>query len=118
MNNNIILHLNFYILISFFTYSFQYGHVSELDTKKMRDEEQQNLELFNLETAKLRVLRNAQHQEELDRIEKQREKEVKKTLEETTSRMNSIIEQASKEDREEDSQVINNRHPYNTLKLT
>ena len=71
----------------------------------MRDEEQQNLELFNLETAKLRVLRNAQQQEEEQRLEKIREKEAQKLLEDTTKRMNHIIERASKEDKEEESQV-------------
>ena len=71
----------------------------------MRDEEQQLLELFNLEMAKIRVLRNAQKVEEEERQEKPRTAEQQKALEITTKQMNMIIARASKEDQEEEAQV-------------
>ena len=80
--------------------------MSEIQTKKMLDAEQQYLELFNLESAKLRVLRNSQKQEEEDRLEQFREMEAKRSLEDTTQKMNRIIAQATKEDKEEEDQVF------------
>ena len=79
--------------------------MSELQTKKIREEEQQLLELFNLETSKLRILRNTQKQEEEERMEKTRELEQQKSLEKTTKKMNSLIARVNKEDEEEETQV-------------
>ena len=85
---------------------FQYGHVSALQSKKIRDEEQQLLELFNLETSKLRVLRTSQRQEEEERNEELKQLEEQKARENTTKKMNLLIARASKEDQEEETQVI------------
>ena len=94
-----------YIYI-YFLYIFQYGHVSELNSKKIRDEEQKLLELFNLESSKLRLLRTSQQQEEEERQEIQKKQEEIQSLEDTTKKMNSIIARASREDKEEEAQVI------------
>ena len=85
--------------------NFQYGHVSELQHQKIRDDEQQLLELFNLETAKLRILRNTLKQEEVERQQKLQEQEQQKILESSTKKLNSIIARASKEEEEEEAQV-------------
>ena len=79
--------------------------MSELPSQKILDQEQHYLELFGLETSKIRLLRKSQEQEELDRQERQREMEEQQRLESTTKRMNSIIARASKEDKEEETQV-------------
>ena len=71
----------------------------------MRDEEQKLLELFNLETSKIRILRNAQQQEEEERQEKEKSQEQQRALESTTKKMNQLIARASKDDQEEEAQV-------------
>ena len=81
--------------------------MSELNNKKMQDEEQQLIELFNLECSKLRILRNTQSKEEEERRVIAKELAEKRTLEDTTKKMSSIIARASKEDMEEEAQVNN-----------
>ena len=71
----------------------------------MLEQEQQYLELFNLESAKIRVLRNSQKLEEEERVAQLREQEEIQCLKETTHKMNSIIARASKEAKEEEAQV-------------
>ena len=73
--------------------------------KRIKDEEQQLLELFNLETSKIRVLRNSQKTEEEARREKLRELEHQRAVENTTKKMNLLIARASKDDQEEEAQV-------------
>ena len=73
--------------------------------KRIKDEEQQLLELFNLETSKIRVLRNSQKNEEEARREKLRELEHQRAVENTTKKMNLLIARASKDDQEEEAQV-------------
>ena len=75
--------------------------------KRIKDEEQQLLELFNLETSKIRVLRNSQKTEEEARREKLRELEHQRAVENTTKKMNLLIARASKDDQEEEAQVKN-----------
>ena len=75
--------------------------------KRIKDEEQQLLELFNLETSKIRVLRNSQKNEEEARREKLRELEKQRAVENTTKKMNLLIARASKDDQEEEAQVKN-----------
>ena len=79
--------------------------MSEIQSKKTAEEEQQKLELFALETAKIRVLRNSQKLEEDERQQKLAELHQQKALESTTKKMNSLIARASKEDEEEEAQV-------------
>ena len=79
--------------------------MSDISSKKMRDEEQKLLELFNLETSKIRILRNAQKQEEEERQEKEKSQEQQRVLESTTKKMNELIARASKDDQEEEAQV-------------
>ena len=77
----------------------------DIQTKKMREDEQQLMELFNLESSKLRILRNAQLQETEQRRQEEERMNQLKALENSTKKMNSIIARASKEDEEEESQV-------------
>ena len=69
-----------------------------MNSKKLRDEEQHLLELFRLESSKLRILRNSQALEEEERQEKEKELAERRTLEYTTKKMNSIIARASRDD--------------------
>ena len=87
--------------------------MSELNSPKILEEEQQLMELFNLESSKLRILGNSLVQEEEERLAKARELEERRTLEYTTRKMTSIIARASKEDKEEEAQVINDIYNRN-----
>ena len=89
-------------------FHLQYGHVSELNSKKIKDEEQHLLELFNLESSKLRILRNSQNTEEEERRAQEKEMENQRSLEYATKKLNAIITEASKEDKEEEAQVRKN----------
>ena len=80
--------------------------MSDLPHQKILDEEQQLLELFNLESSKLRILRTAQAQEAEERQELLDRQKQQEALESTTKKINSIIARASKEDEEEETQVI------------
>ena len=82
--------------------------MSELNSKKIKDEEQHLLELFNLESSKLRILRNSQNTEEEERWAQEKEMENQRSLEYATKKLNAIITEASKEDKEEEAQVRKN----------
>ena len=77
----------------------------EIQSKRVLEKEQQLLELFNLETSKIRVLRISQKQEEDERREKIRKEEEQRAMETNTKKINHLIARASKEDQKEEDEV-------------
>ena len=63
------------------------------------------MELYSLESSKLRVLLNSQKQEACEREQEQQEAELRRNYAVSTKKMNSIIAKASKENEEEEAQV-------------